>query len=92
MFVCVLCCFCLQTLKSSLLMYTYDLHDFEAKNDLKRLQAVGKYKLVHEWAPHGGTGTGTGTAVQQQQPQSITTSACINSVESPLIIAATFDR
>mmetsp|Transcript_32481 Transcript_32481/g.60663 ORF Transcript_32481/g.60663 Transcript_32481/m.60663 type:complete len:446 (-) Transcript_32481:313-1650(-) len=76
--------FVLLTLKSSVLMYTYDLHDFEAKNDLKRLQATGKYKLVHEWSPRGGVGD----AMQQ----SITTSACINSVESPLILAATSDR
>ena len=72
-------------------MYTYNLHDFEAKNDLKRLQATGKYKLVHEWAPQGGEGTGAGSGMVSQ-PQSITTSACINSVESPLILAATFDR
>jgi hypothetical protein len=71
-------------MKSSVLMYTYNLNDFEAKNDLKRLQATGKYKLVHEWSPRGGGG--------ETPRQSFTTSSCINSVESPLILAATFDR
>jgi hypothetical protein len=66
-------------------MYTYSLHDFETKNDLKRLQATGKYKLVHEWTPRSGDGEG---AMQQ----SITTSACVNAVESPIILAATSDR
>jgi hypothetical protein len=68
----------LQTTKTSVLMYSYDLDDLEHENDLKRLQATGKYKLVHEWS--------------YDAAQSLTTTNCLNSVESPTIITSSTDR
>lgn len=59
-------------------MYTYDLEDLEQENDLKRLQAVGKYKLIHEWC--------------YNTAQNLTTTSCLNTVESPTIISASSDR
>lgn len=59
-------------------MYSYDLDDLEHENDLKRLQATGKYKLVHEWS--------------YDAAQSLTTTSCLNSVESPTIITTSSDR
>ena len=59
-------------------MYTFDLEEFETTNDLKRLHANGKYKLAHKW--------------NCSPAQSVTAFSCLNSVESPIIIAATSDR
>jgi hypothetical protein len=59
-------------------MYSYDLEDLEQENDLKRLQATGKYKLVHEWS--------------YDTAQSLTATACLNSVESPTILTSSSDR
>lgn len=60
------------------MMYSYDLDDLEQENDLKRLQATGKYKLVHEWS--------------YDTAQSLTATSCLNSVESPTILTSSSDR
>ena len=68
-------------------MYTFDL-DSEAQNDLKRLPSAptsaGRYKLVHEWSPSVSGQNGAG--------QRITSLACVNSVQSPILLAATSDK
>jgi WD40 repeat protein len=74
----LLLCLFLQSVKNSVLMYSFDLDEFEATNDLKRLHATGKYKLAYEWQCEGA--------------QSVTAFACLNSVESQIILAATSDR
>jgi WD40 repeat protein len=75
----LLACSRCQTSKTSVMMYSYDLEDLEQQdNDLKRLQATGKYKLVHEWA--------------YDTAQSLTATSCLNSVESPTIITSSSDR
>ena len=74
-----------QSIKSAVLMYTYDLTWSQQFNDLKSLpsaapsgasqSAAGRYKLVQEWTGY------TVSAV-----------SCVNAVQSPIILAATSDK
>lgn len=59
-------------------MYTYNLDNAEAKNDLKRLYTEGKYKLAHRWS--------------HQDAQNVTSMAALNSALSPYVLSATSDR
>eukprot|EP01038_Epipyxis_sp_PR26KG_P014563 gene14563-19551_t len=70
--------FVLMTVKASVLMYSYEIDTADNKNDLKRLQSLGRYRLVHEW--------------KMTPAQSVSTMTCINTVQSPIIMCATSDR
>lgn len=61
------------------MMYSYDTEAADHKNDLKRLLSVGKYKLVHEWD-------------LKERAQAVCAVGCVNSVQSPIILAATSDK
>ena len=72
--------FSLQSTKSAVLMYTYDLTWSQQFNDLKSLpsanqSSAGRYKLVQEWTGH-----------------SVSAVSCVNAVQSPIILAATSDK
>jgi hypothetical protein len=61
------------------LLYRYDVSSPEAHDDLKHTLAQGRYKLVHQWD-------------LSSQAQKITATACVNSIQSPLIFCTTSDK
>lgn len=71
-------------LKSSVLLYIYKPEASDAKNDIKRLQSAGKYQQVYSW--------NTSSSSQLGAAGNITALACINSVHSPVLFAASSDR
>jgi len=78
--------FVLLTVKSSVLMYTYEVERASARNDLKVLQSAalsagGRYKLVHEW-----------NFSEPSQCHSVSAVGCVNQVQSPIILTATSDK
>ncbi len=62
-----------------MLLYSFDAEAAEAKNDLKRLLSTGKYKLVTEWN-------------MAATAQNVCALACVNSVQSPVVLCATSDK
>ena len=64
-------------------MFSYDADSVQINNnDLKRTEktlSVGKYKLVHSWSFF-------------PEAQSVVALACVNSVQSPIILCSTSDK
>jgi len=64
-------------IKSQVLLYTYEMEPTSSGNDLKRLHSNGKYQQAHGW---------------QLPSHNVTAMACVNSVQSPILFAASSDR
>jgi len=70
--------FVLLSARNTAFLYTYELGGVgDTKNDLKRMQSTGKYKLAHEWP---------------LEANNITALSCMNSVRSHIVLAGTSDK